>query len=73
MLRVLVGLRVALRFMVPLWPFIEVSLIQTQYQGIGYPYHGDAGELRLCTMEAFIITYTILGAPYYNYSIMGPN
>ena len=25
-----------------------------------------------CTIGALIITYTILGVPYYNYSIMGP-
>ena len=28
--------------------------------------------LRACTIGAFIITYTTLGVPDYNYSIMGP-
>ena len=45
---------------------LRVPALLNEWQG--YPFY----VLKLSNIGAFIITYTISGAPYYNYSIMGP-
>ena len=37
-----------------------------------WPLDLDSQLCLLCNIGALIITYTILGAPYYSYSTMGP-